>query len=81
MDLAELNQIVQNERDRQKSIRIRCCTSGGCQASNSLQVKARMEMAVKGVGARRYRGGAKRWLYGFLRSWSIGGSRSSPDSL
>jgi bidirectional [NiFe] hydrogenase diaphorase subunit len=50
MDLAELTQIAQNERDRQKSIRIRCCTSGGCQASNSLQVKARMEMAVKALG-------------------------------
>jgi bidirectional [NiFe] hydrogenase diaphorase subunit len=50
MDLAELNQIAQTERDRQKSIRIRCCTSGGCQASNSLQVKTRLEMAVTALG-------------------------------
>ncbi len=50
MDIEGLLQIAKEERDRQKSIRIRCCTSGGCQASGSLAVRDRLEAAIKAEG-------------------------------
>jgi bidirectional [NiFe] hydrogenase diaphorase subunit len=50
MDIEGLLQIAKEERDRQKSIRIRCCTSGGCQASGSLAVRDRLEVAINAEG-------------------------------
>jgi len=50
MDIEGLLQIAKEERDRQKSIRIRCCTSGGCQASGSLAVRDRLAAAIQANG-------------------------------
>lgn len=50
MDLAELQEIAEKERAAQKSIRVHCCTSTGCQAANSLTVKKNLETAVKQLG-------------------------------
>ncbi|EDX74870.1 Respiratory-chain NADH dehydrogenase 51 Kd subunit family [Coleofasciculus chthonoplastes PCC 7420] len=47
MDLTELQEIAEAERQAQKSIRVHCCTSTGCQAANSLGVKKNLEGAVK----------------------------------
>ncbi|ACK72536.1 NADH dehydrogenase (quinone) [Gloeothece citriformis PCC 7424] len=47
MDLAELLDIAQQERDKQKPIRVHCCTSTGCEAANSLEVKKNLQKAVK----------------------------------
>ncbi|MFM7888045.1 MAG: NAD(P)H-dependent oxidoreductase subunit E, partial [Pseudanabaena sp.] len=50
MDIERLLQIAKEERDRQKSIRIRCCTSGGCQAFGSLEVRDRLDAAIHADG-------------------------------
>ncbi|CAN1211525.1 NuoF family protein [Tumidithrix helvetica PCC 7403] len=50
MDLAELLEIAKNEREHQKDIRIRCCTSSSCQASNSLAAVERLQETVKARG-------------------------------
>ncbi len=50
MDLAELQEIAEKERSAHKSIRVHCCTSTGCQAANSIEVKKNMEAAVKQAG-------------------------------
>ncbi|NEO32899.1 MAG: NADH-quinone oxidoreductase subunit NuoF [Symploca sp. SIO3C6] len=50
MDLNELLEIAQRERDRQKSIRIRCCTAAGCVSSNSQAVKQALESAIQDAG-------------------------------
>lgn len=50
MELTELLEVAEKERNAQKSIRIHCCTSTGCQAANSLLVKKRMEEAVDSAG-------------------------------
>lgn len=50
MDIEGLLQIAKEERDHQKSIRIRCCTSGGCQASGSLEVRDRLAAAIHADG-------------------------------
>ncbi|MEQ9552448.1 MAG: NADH-quinone oxidoreductase subunit NuoF [Coleofasciculus sp. G3-WIS-01] len=50
MDLTELQEIAEEERKAQKSIRVHCCTSTGCQAANSLGVKKNLEGAVKTAG-------------------------------
>ncbi|MBE9128045.1 MULTISPECIES: NuoF family protein [unclassified Coleofasciculus] len=50
MDLMELLEIGEAERKAQKSIRVHCCTSTGCQAANSLGVKKNLEGAVKTAG-------------------------------
>ena len=50
MDLAELQAIAVTEKERQQSIRVHCCTSTGCEASNSLGVKKELEKAVKEGG-------------------------------
>lgn len=50
MDLTELQEIAEEERKAQKSIRVHCCTSTGCQAANSLGVKKNLEGAVKAAG-------------------------------
>ena len=50
MDLAELLEIGQKERDRAKPIRLNCCTAAGCLSSQSDAVKAGLESAVKAAG-------------------------------
>ena len=50
MELNDLLELAEQERQSLKSIRIHCCTSTGCQAANSLAVKKEMEQAVKKAG-------------------------------
>jgi bidirectional [NiFe] hydrogenase diaphorase subunit len=50
MDLIELREIAAKERARQKNIRVHCCTSTGCQASNSLELKKNLETAATEAG-------------------------------
>lgn len=50
MDLTELHEIAQKERAAYKSIRVHCCTSTGCQAANSMEIKKNLEAAVKDTG-------------------------------
>ena len=50
MDLAELQGLAEKERRARKPIRIHCCTSSGCQASNSLEIKRRLDDAVATTG-------------------------------
>jgi bidirectional [NiFe] hydrogenase diaphorase subunit len=52
MDLEELLEIGQQERDRQqqKKIRLRCCTAAGCLSSGAQAVKNNLETAVKEAG-------------------------------
>ncbi len=50
MDLIELREIAAKERARQKNIRVHCCTSTGCQASNSLELKQNLATAVTEAG-------------------------------
>lgn len=50
MNLTELLEIAEQERSRQKSIRIHCCTSTGCRAANSLDVQANLQTAVEEHG-------------------------------
>lgn len=47
MDLTELLTIANTERKKQKSIRVHCCTSTGCQASGSLTIKDNLVNAVE----------------------------------
>ncbi|GAB4287203.1 MAG: NADH-ubiquinone oxidoreductase-F iron-sulfur binding region domain-containing protein [Oscillatoriaceae cyanobacterium] len=50
MDLTELREVAKKERAEFKSIRVHCCTSTGCQASNSLDIKKNLDTAVKDAG-------------------------------
>lgn len=50
MELTELHEIAQKERAAYKSTRVYCCTSTGCQAANSLEIKKNLETAVKDTG-------------------------------
>jgi bidirectional [NiFe] hydrogenase diaphorase subunit len=50
MELIELQELAEEEKQAQKPIRVHCCTSTGCQAANSLNVKKQMEQAVKAAG-------------------------------
>jgi bidirectional [NiFe] hydrogenase diaphorase subunit len=52
MDLEELLEIGQQERDRQnqKKTRIRCCTAAGCLSSGAAAVKSNLETAVSAAG-------------------------------
>ncbi len=50
MDLNELLEIAETERQAHKEIRVHCCTSTGCQAANSLTVKKNLEAQVKNTG-------------------------------
>jgi bidirectional [NiFe] hydrogenase diaphorase subunit len=50
MDLAELLEIAEAERSRQKSIRVHCCTSTGCRAADSMDVLSKLEHAVEEHG-------------------------------
>jgi bidirectional [NiFe] hydrogenase diaphorase subunit len=46
MDITELQAIAQQERERQKPTRIRCCTAAGCLSSGAAAVKHSLESAV-----------------------------------
>jgi bidirectional [NiFe] hydrogenase diaphorase subunit len=50
MDLTELLKIAETEKQKQKSIRVHCCTSTGCQAANSLSVKENLANKVRELG-------------------------------
>ena len=50
MDLSELLEIAEQERQSQKALQIRCCVAAGCLSSNSLAVKAGLEQAVAEAG-------------------------------
>lgn len=50
MDLPELLEIANQERQSQTPIRIRCCVAAGCLSSNSLAVKEHLETAVTKSG-------------------------------
>lgn len=50
MEWAELLELAEQAKSTQKKIRVHCCTSTGCQASDSLGVKKEMEKAVKLAG-------------------------------
>ncbi len=50
MDLKELLEIAEQEQNRQKKIRICCCTAAGCLSANSKAVKNSLETAVKKAG-------------------------------
>src|SRR5689334_15055122 len=46
MELAELEDLAQKERDARKPVRLRCCTAAGCVSSGSQAVKDRLDRAV-----------------------------------
>ena len=50
MELAELQQIAEHERSRQKPTRIRCCTAAGCVSSGSLAVKTAFDREIAAQG-------------------------------
>lgn len=52
MDITELREIAQQERDRQakQKTRIRCCSVAGCHSSGAGAVKGQIEAAVKELG-------------------------------
>ncbi|GAB4189743.1 MAG: NADH-ubiquinone oxidoreductase-F iron-sulfur binding region domain-containing protein [Coleofasciculaceae cyanobacterium] len=50
MELTELRELAEKERKAQKTIRLYCCTSTGCQAANSLAVKTALDRAVEAAG-------------------------------
>ena len=47
MDLIELREVAQAEKERQGSIRVHCCTSTGCRAASSMEVFRNLEAAVE----------------------------------
>lgn len=50
MEYSELLELAEKEQKSHKPIRVHCCTSTGCVASNSLGVKDQMDAAVKAAG-------------------------------
>ena len=50
MDLAELQEIAEQERQARKPIRIRCCVAAGCLSANAQTVKQELEAAVAAAG-------------------------------
>ncbi len=50
MDWTELLEVAERERHDRKTLRVHCCTSTGCQAANSLDVKKQLEQAVHDRG-------------------------------
>ncbi|MCX7597117.1 MAG: NADH-quinone oxidoreductase subunit L, partial [Fischerella sp.] len=50
MDLTELQEIAEQERQSQKPVRIRCCVAAGCLSANSAAVKKQLEEAVTAFG-------------------------------
>lgn len=50
MDITELRTIAQQERDRRKPTRIRCCTAAGCLSSGAAAVRDGLKAAVQHAG-------------------------------
>ncbi len=50
MERTELLELAEAARQGQKPTRIRCCTSTGCQAADSLDVKKQLTAAIKSQG-------------------------------
>jgi len=50
MDLSELLEMAEKERQSQKALQIRCCIAAGCLSSNALAVKEALEKAVTEAG-------------------------------
>lgn len=50
MDLTELQEIADKERQGHKPIRIRCCMAAGCLSANAQAVKQQLEVAVSAAG-------------------------------
>jgi bidirectional [NiFe] hydrogenase diaphorase subunit len=50
MDLAELQALGQEERERQLPVRLRCCTAAGCLSLGSESVKTALQQAVQQRG-------------------------------
>src|SRR5215468_57683 len=50
MDLAELQEIAEQEHHARKPIRVRCCVAAGCLSSNAQTVKQQLESAVVEAG-------------------------------
>src|SRR5262245_66022715 len=50
MDLTELLEIAERERERRKPLRIRCCLAGSCLLSGSQAIKEGLEQAVAEAG-------------------------------
>ncbi|NMF81872.1 NuoF family protein [Nodosilinea sp. P-1105] len=47
MDLQTLQDIAKAERDRQKPVRVHCCTSTGCRAADAMGIYGNLQQAVK----------------------------------
>ena len=62
MDLAELRQLAERERQTQKNVRIRCCTAASCLASHGLAVKDALVRAVADGGRAPFRRRLRREL-------------------
>ncbi|MEA5420094.1 NuoF family protein [Spirulina sp. CCNP1310] len=50
MDLTELKALAAAEKAKFKPLRVHCCTSTGCQAAQSLEVKNNLAQAIKDKG-------------------------------
>jgi bidirectional [NiFe] hydrogenase diaphorase subunit len=50
MDLNELLEIAEKERQRAATVRIRCCTAAGCASSGAEEIKDRLEQSIKDAG-------------------------------
>ena len=50
MDLTELQEIEDHEREHRKPTRIRCCISAGCQASGALDIQRTLSEEVERCG-------------------------------
>lgn len=50
MDLANLIDVAKAEQQRQKTLRVNCCTSTGCRAARSLEVMQNLKTAVEAEG-------------------------------
>ncbi|MCM1982127.1 NuoF family protein [Lyngbya confervoides] len=46
MDISELYHLAEQERNRRKPHRIRCCMAAGCQSSGAVAVKQRLQEAI-----------------------------------
>lgn len=50
MDLADLLEIAETQRTKQKPTRVHCCTSTGCRAARSLEVLHNLKSATEAAG-------------------------------
>ncbi len=47
MDLQELQAVAKAEQERQKPVRVHCCTSTGCRAADAMGIYGNLQQAVK----------------------------------